>query len=381
MRTSRTCRLDAAPEYYMENKDQETIVEPGYEVGGPLWRNKLWLFSSYIPSIDTTRRVTNFTGANPGPRTLDPDPPRRTTLTTAWTTVSTNSLRLFGILELRLLPADRNAGRCRIAPPARRNTGASTDPNTLRADAGSVNPVSICSFGGDWTPTAETRCQRPLWVLLQQHPGTRQSHPATGIVTTTPQTPPPWTWRAQPFQPRFRTPPVSPISRAIWPPLFDAYKRKSLNADLSYFVHFAGTHTFKVGYFHQTQANEVLRTFNGGFVNHELGAELYAGDQQHGVRLDHRAEQCAIRQPVCRGRYGYFTVGNGVVNTGGSQPDRPSLYFQDTWQVARHLTLNLGIRFDTGNAAPLRSHAIPLGRLRIRRQDRSSHRRRLRPAA
>ena len=36
-----------------------------------------------------------------------------------------------------------------------RNTGASTDPNTLRADAGSVNPLAIYSFGGDWTPTAQ----------------------------------------------------------------------------------------------------------------------------------------------------------------------------------------------------------------------------------
>src|SRR5207244_10249410 len=35
------------------------------------------------------------------------------------------------------------------------NTGRTTDPNTLRADAGSVNPLSVYSFGGDWTPTAK----------------------------------------------------------------------------------------------------------------------------------------------------------------------------------------------------------------------------------
>ena len=50
------------PEYFMAKKDQRSIVEPGYTLGGPLWKNKLWLFSSYIPSIDTTRRTTNFTG-------------------------------------------------------------------------------------------------------------------------------------------------------------------------------------------------------------------------------------------------------------------------------------------------------------------------------
>ena len=35
------------------------------------------------------------------------------------------------------------------------NTGATTDPNTLRADNGSVNPLSIWTFGGDWTPTSK----------------------------------------------------------------------------------------------------------------------------------------------------------------------------------------------------------------------------------
>ena len=40
---------------------------------------------------------------------------------------------------------------------------------------------------------------------------------------------------------------------------YDAYKRKSLNADASYFVgHFGGTHTFKGGYFWQKQSNDVL---------------------------------------------------------------------------------------------------------------------------
>jgi len=70
-------RLDATPEYFNAKKDYNTIIEPGYTVGGPAWKNKLWLFSSYIPSINTTRRLTNFTGANPGPRTLSASARRR----------------------------------------------------------------------------------------------------------------------------------------------------------------------------------------------------------------------------------------------------------------------------------------------------------------
>ena len=53
--TTRHCS-DAVPEYFMANKDQRNIVEPGYQAGGPIWKNKLWIFSSYIPSIDPTPR-------------------------------------------------------------------------------------------------------------------------------------------------------------------------------------------------------------------------------------------------------------------------------------------------------------------------------------
>lgn len=71
-----------------------------------------------------------------------------------------NSLRLFGAWNYAY---SRNAGSLggldSIA--GQRNTGASTDPNTLRADAGSVNPLSVMTFGGDWTPTARKETQPP----------------------------------------------------------------------------------------------------------------------------------------------------------------------------------------------------------------------------
>jgi len=147
-------RLDATPESYMGKKDYQNIVEPGYEIGGPLYKDKLWLFSSYIPTLQTTRRTTVFTGSNPGPRTLN----QRFTQHNAYNRLDYgmfNSLRLFASWNYAYSRTEGTLGGMDSTQAGQRNTGASTDPNTFRSDSGTVNPLSVMTFGGDWTPTAK----------------------------------------------------------------------------------------------------------------------------------------------------------------------------------------------------------------------------------
>ena len=129
-------------------------MSPATTSAAPLLKNKLWIFSSYIPSIDTTRRTTNFTGANPGPRTLT----QTSTQHNAYNRLDygvTSNLRLFGSWNYGYSRTTGTLGGQDSNIVGQRNTGSSTDPNTLRSDAGSVNPLSVLSFGGDWTPTAK----------------------------------------------------------------------------------------------------------------------------------------------------------------------------------------------------------------------------------
>jgi hypothetical protein len=96
----------------------------------------------------------------------------------------------------------------------------------------------------------------------------------------------------------------------------------------------------------------VLRTYNGGYVtmtwaqNYTPVTSTTACDQ---IIAQNRSQFGAAE---CRGRYGYYTVGNGVVNTGGTSQTAHALYFQDAWQVNRYLTLNLGIRLDKETQPP-----------------------------
>jgi outer membrane receptor protein involved in Fe transport len=354
--TNTTTRLGSTPEYYMANKDQATTVEPGYTVGGPLWKNKLWVFSSYIPSISTTRRVTNFTGANPGPRTLT----QTTTTQNAYNRLDygvTNSLRVFGSWNYGYFRTTGSLGG-QDSPAGQVNTGRTTDPNTLRADAGSVNPLSIYTFGGDWTPTAKLVVSARYGYFFNNTEqrgtpvGTRYSYGSTANATTLgldgSQIP-------AAFQ---NTSGFANIPSNL-ATAYDSYKRKSVNADVSYFANFAGTHTFKAGYFWAGQSDEVLKNFNGGAVSLTWGQSYTPVTSSTACDAVIAQNKSQYGSSACQGKYGYFTVGTGVINTGSDHQSAKALYFQDQWQVTRHLTLNLGIRFDTETQPPFDPNRFP----------------------
>jgi hypothetical protein len=343
-----TTRLDATPEYLSQKKDYNTTVEPGYTVGGALMKNKLWIFSSYIPSISTTRRTTTFTGANPGPRKLT----QTTTTHNAYNRLDygvTSNLRLFGSWNYGYFRTTGTLGTADNNIDGQRNTGASTDPNTLRADAGSVNPLAVYSFGGDWTPTAKLVVSARYGYFFNNTEqrgvpsGNRYLYGTSVSSSTTDLTGAPMPASLYNTTGFANIPSTNST-------IYNAYKRKSINVDVSYFLsHFGGTHTLKTGFFYQTQSNDILKSFNGGFIDVFFGSQAYTPVTSttacDGVKAANLAN---YGKAACQGLYGYFDVGgNGTVsNTGGSSQTAKAFYIQDNWQVGHGLTLNLGLRMD-----------------------------------
>ena len=356
--TNTSTRLDGTPEYYIPAKDGRNIIEPGFQVGGPILKDRLWLSSGYIPTLDTIHRATTFTSNNAGPRNL----------TQSYTQHNMyqrldyrmlNQLRLFGAWNYSY---SRTQGQLGIpdSPAGQRNTGASTDPNTFRSDAGSVNPSSLYTFGGDWTPTSKLVVSVRYGYFFNNNEqrgtpiGTRYVYQATINAASRDLA-----GNAFPAS-SFNTTGFANLPNNL-ATSFDAYKRKGINADASYFVGrlLGGTHTFKGGYFYQKQSNEVLTNFQGGRV------DLFPGQSYSPVTsttaCDGVKSQNATKfgQSVCQGQFGYFVVGTGVTNTGTDNQSAQAVYFQDAWNVGHGLTLNLGLRFDEETQPPYDPKRFP----------------------
>ena len=350
-------RLDGTPEYYVPAKDGRKVIEPGYEIGGPAFNDRLWFYSSYIPSIDTTNRTTTFTAANPGPRRLS---------NTFLQHNAYNRLDFRALNALRLFAGwnyaySRTQGQLGAPDSAygQVNTGSSTDPNTFRSDNGTVNPLSVYTFGGDWTPTSKALISARHGYFFSDNEsrgipsGTRYIYDQTVNAKSKDLT-----GAAFPAS-AFNTQDFSNMP-SNFATFFDAFKRKSFNIDASYYVgHFLGSHTFKGGYFWSTQSNDVLITAKGNVVDLQWG-------QQYTPLTSTAACDKIIAQNqaqfggngFCGGRYGYFFVGSNTVSNGinpgtsTTTQTAQAVYLQDAWTVGRGLTLNLGVRFDTETLPP-----------------------------
>ena len=54
------CRLDQPIQFYQPKKDHYRYVTPGFEVGGYLVKDRLWMFTSFAPEIVQQARTIHF---------------------------------------------------------------------------------------------------------------------------------------------------------------------------------------------------------------------------------------------------------------------------------------------------------------------------------
>lgn len=354
-------RLNRPLEYYVQKKDHSRIVDPGFELGGPLLRDRLYLFASYVPTFDRDGRTVKFTGAvNPGVRSFTRSEDTHNALTRL-DYKALNSLRVWGAWQYgyrRLtginLPAypDSVIGQT--------NTIAGIDPATLRPDTGGVFPLNIYTLGGDWTPT-------PRLVVTPRYGqffyntgdrgrpiGTQHNFDAT-LTSSTKGT------NGQPIDPTgafsqlagFSDLPVS--TRQI---VREALRRRQFQTDVAYSIgHFlGGTHAFKLGYGFNRLSDDALTAAQ------QTSTVIFNWAQAYSPGTAAGNTACAAltaQNGSCQGTAGYFTVQDGVDVKGDVHSYNHSLFAQDAWTIKR-LTINAGVRFDKEFVPPFSAGANQL---------------------
>ncbi|HWR36717.1 MAG TPA: carboxypeptidase regulatory-like domain-containing protein [Clostridia bacterium] len=353
-------RTDRPTEYYRPKKDHYRTVEPGYEAGGYLLKDRLWLFSSFVPSYYSRTRTVNFTGAVKGPYTFRYVNNTYNALNRLDYMV-TSKIRTFASWQYGY---NRISGNSAPDPdPAfasQVNNSATVDPRTTyRADAGSVNPNSVIIFGGDVTitPNMVATARYGKWFTNSSTRGAPvgiryiwQANGAGTSVTGGQALTDPFNV-ALPgnFGAASTTGSTSMPSNVQQ--LMDAYHRNSLSTDVSYFAKFFGTHNFKVGYSNNRITNDLASAANFARV------DLYPGQAYSPIGTSCPAAATVNGQ--CRGTYGYYKVYD-FVSGGLAKSLNHALYFQDAWTLGKGVTVNAGLRFDKEYLPPYSAGATDI---------------------
>lgn len=348
---------------YNLKKDDYTILEPGFEIGGPFIREKLFFYGGYIPRLNENTRLVDITNAaRLGARFF-----KRTENTHfAEGRLDAHPLTTLHGYALWNYAYTRTTGIDRPDPDdkdGKLNPSAATDPAVRRPDRGNVFPNYLWRVGGDWTPTPKivVNANFGIWHTDTQDRGTPvgirhvySSASAPGLDTS-------------PVDPRFVGPAGFVTLADNRSTLFDTFERKNYDASFAYSFRGAGSHTLKAGFAVNRISNSVNTTRGNTahtFINWNdtftpnTAPEALACFGPDGTADGVGGIDGANGGNGCRGNFGYYEVFDFQVR-GNVGSNNYGVFVQDSWTIGYGVTANLGIRWDKEYLPSFNAGVVP----------------------
>ena len=300
---------DLIGEYFNFKKDGYRSLNPGYELGGPIWKDRIWFYSSYIPILERRNRNVNFTSGQNG-------------------VYNQNTRQDFWMNRLDYAPTQtlRFYGNYYYSPykvngllPTQRGTDSFANP---WADRGNRSPQTQATYHGSWTANSRFVLEGfgGYWYNNYKDYGVpsgtyyRYTASSRGLAGV----PPGLQSSIGDFTPNNQQ------------TLQDVYTRNSVSLIANYITNFHGEHRLKGGW-------ELYRLSNNPQADAFPDGRVY-------VYWD-RPYNAVTRTGSFRGPYGYY-ASRPFVTQGNVNSNNQGIFIQDDWRVSKRLTLNLGIRFD-----------------------------------
>jgi hypothetical protein len=287
--------------YRQFEEDTEKRFEPGFALGGPIFKDKLWFFAAYQPAMTSFERTPDGSSTT---FTRDDD-----------VQYYTGNLKgNVGQSFMWKLAANFSPYTQDGVLPARDNsTPAEADLSVVLEQ-----PRESYSLYADWVASQSFLVSGRVGYFMfdfndSGFDATEQIYFRTGSPPV-PQSDPlyrPAGWRSVPTDSWYAN-------------NFDKWEREAVGLDASWFFDAAGSHQLKFG----GQYEKITNAVSYGEVGNQFEIRWGYADR-YGTGT--------------KGTYGSVAVRN-YRTEGGAESTNYSLFLQDSWAVLKNLTLNIGVR-------------------------------------
>jgi len=373
--------LDNSPQTYQPKQDHFRYAQPGFTLGGPVLKDRVWFFVGLAPFYQSTARTVNFgpticLTASPG-NNICPNSGLGNQYFTqdsqqyfgsARVDVTlTSKIRVFGSW---LYQYGRETGaNLPNADPINANAAAGfintsilANPQGFTHGVGFAAPNSTYNTGADITITPKVISTTRFGYFFNNYhdfgwptSGSNLNWGTSGVGqfdNTGTDTPLPSNLQQGGG---FSTTPYDGNYT-----LFNASKHYQFDEDVAFFKSgWAGTHNIKVGYQYNRMTNVIDQ--NGNVPNITL---IVGAGQSHTPSTTVGAANCGpltTEWGVCAGQYGYAAyVDFATILNKPAIDNNHAFFVQDSWTVGHGLTLNVGLRIEK-ETLPVPAGVTPVG--------------------
>jgi hypothetical protein len=364
---NRVLGQDAASQEYNPKKDHFRIVQPGFTVGGPILKDRLWFFAGFAPQFNTLAKTVNF-GAQDG------------NAGNQYFTQDTQ--QYYGSARLDFALTQKVRLYASWLDQYARQTGASltspTNPlisDPVPSEAGFLNtatlgPLSAYSHGIGWAaPNSTYNFGADVSLTPQIVSTTRfgyffENYHDFGWQTSTPDL----HWNTNGFGACDNSGAAAtsacpsggnPLPPSVAQPHgtdtaastqsltnFNPNKHYQFNEDVAFFKGgWLGTHSIKAGYQLNHLTNTIYQDYNTPFAFMNPGTGVgYSPFTGTGIA---NCATLSAKYGVCAGQYGYLQVQDFATILPAAASDWNHAFFiQDSWNVGHGLTFNVGLRIE-----------------------------------
>ena len=356
--------LDPASQEYHPKKDHFRNVQPGFTIGGPIVKDRLWFFAGFAPQFNSIARTVDF-GANDGGAGNQ--------------YFTQDRQQYYGVVRLDAVLTQKVRVFFSWLDQYGRETGANlpfADPVNSESsylNTSTFSPLTSFSHGIGWAaPNATYNTGADISLSPRIVSTTRfgyfyENYHDFGWQTSTPDLV--WSTNGAGVLDNAGLPlpaalavnngtQTAPYTSTFTP--LNANKHYQLDQDVAFFKSgWLGTHNFKFGYQLNRLENRISQNGNVPLAFLTVGAgPSHSPSTSVGVS---NCDTLTAAWGVCGGQYGYLTVQDFATVLPQPAVDwNHGLFAQDAWTLGHGLTLNLGIRIEK-ESLPVPAGVIPTG--------------------